>query len=97
MHGIYRVISCEIVAPHTLKLQFDDQTEQTIDFAPVLFGELYGPLRNENLFNQVKIDAEVQTIVWPNGADFEPATLHDWSELVDELIVSARQRSAVPA
>ena len=30
------------------------------------------------MFNQVQIDPEVETLVWPNGADFDPATLHDW-------------------
>ena len=37
-----------------------------------------GRLRDLNLFQQVKIDPEVHTLVWPNGADFDPATLHDW-------------------
>lgn len=32
------------------------------------------------LFNQVGIDPEVKTLVWLNGADFDPATLHDWPE-----------------
>ena len=57
---------------------FDDNTEQTIDFRPILAGELCRPLRNLELFNQVGIDPEVKTLVWPNGADFDPATLHDW-------------------
>jgi hypothetical protein len=30
------------------------------------------------LFEQVALDREVHTLVWPNGADFDPATLHDW-------------------
>ena len=30
------------------------------------------------LFRQVRVDPVVPTIVWPNGADFDPATLHDW-------------------
>jgi hypothetical protein len=77
-HPIYRVRSFEIVAPYTLRVCFDDNTEQTIDFRPVLAGELYGPLRNLELFDQVRIDPEVETLVWPNGADFDPATLHDW-------------------
>jgi len=67
----------EIVAPHTLKVRFDDGTAQTIDFRPVLSGELYGPLDDVNFFNRVRIDPEVHTLVWPNGADFDPATLDD--------------------
>jgi hypothetical protein len=39
---------------------------------------MYGPLRNLEVFNQVQIDSEAGTLVWPNGADFDPATLHDW-------------------
>jgi len=78
-HPIYRVRSFEIVSAYTLRIGFDDNTEQTIDFRPILAGELYGPLRHLELFNQVRIDPEVATLVWPNGADFDPATLHDWT------------------
>lgn len=77
-HPIYRVVGFEIVAPYTLRVRFDDSTVQTIDFAPVLAGELYGPLRALEVFNRVSIDPEVRTLVWPNGADFDPAMLHDW-------------------
>ena len=77
-HPIYRVRSVEVVAPFTLQLRFDDGAERRIDFSSILAGELFGPLRDINLFNQVCLDPEVHTIVWPNGADFDPATLHDW-------------------
>ncbi len=79
-HPIYRVCSFERIAPYTLRIRFDDETERTIDFRPVLSGELYGPLCDLALFNQVQIDPEVHTLVWPNGADFDPATLHDWPQ-----------------
>jgi hypothetical protein len=79
-HEIFRVSSFEQIAPLTLKIQFDDGTSQTIDFRPVLKGELYGPLQDPTLFAQVRIDPEVHTLVWPNGADFDPAILHNWPE-----------------
>jgi hypothetical protein len=79
-HPIYRVQAVEIVAPYTLRVAFDDNTHQVIDFRSVLGGELYSPLQDLQLFNQVRIDPEVHTIVWPNGADFDPATLHDWPD-----------------
>ena len=84
-HSIYRVVSVTVSAPYTLKVKFDDDTYQVIDFQSILKGELYAPLRDITLFNQVQIDPEVYTLVWPNGADFDPATLHDWSEDVNEL------------
>jgi hypothetical protein len=77
-HAIYRVESFDIVAPYTLEVRFDDGTSRRIDFTPVLRGELYGPLSDAFLFEQVKLDPEVHTLVWPNGADFDPETLHDW-------------------
>ena len=78
-HPIYRVKAFDIVSDFMLRIRFDDSTEQTIDFRPILAGEIYGPLCDLGLFNQVRVDPEVHTLVWPNGADFDPATLHDWS------------------
>jgi hypothetical protein len=43
------------------------------------------------LFQQVRIDPEVHTLVWPNGADFDPTILHDWPEHVEALKERARQ------
>ena len=96
-HPIYKVRSVKIVALFTLRVGFDDATEQTIDFRPVLAGELYRPLRELALFNQVKIDSEVHTLVWPNGADFDPSTLHDWPENAIALAERARQWETQPA
>ena len=80
VHEIHRVVSFQKLAPFTLRVQFDDGTSQTIDFRPVLKGQLYGPLQEPTLFDQVRIDPEVHTLVWPNGADFDPAILHNWPE-----------------
>jgi Protein of unknown function (DUF2442) len=84
-HPIYRVLAYQVLGPYTLRVQFDDQSWQTIDFELILRGAMYGQLRNLELFNQVRIDPEVQTLVWPNGADFDPATLHDWPDHLKEL------------
>lgn len=90
-HPIHRVRSFQIEGPYTLRVQFEDETEQVIDFAPVLAGELYGPLRDLGFFNQVRVDSEVHTLVWPNGADFDPATLHNWQDCAEAMAAKARQ------
>lgn len=78
MHPIYQIKSFTAIDDFVLNIKFDDNSEQIVDFYPILSGELYGPLRDVNVFNQVRIDPEVNTLVWPNGADFDPETLHDW-------------------
>lgn len=89
-HKLYRVTNFEIVGDYTLRVEFDDDTEQTIDFRPVMGGELWGPLHNLELFNQVEIDPIAHTLTWPNGADFDPETLRNWPEYVDELAMRAK-------
>ena len=89
-HPIHRVTHFGIVGPYTLIVAFADGTEQRIDFEPVLHGALYGPLRDLATFNAVRLDAEVGTLVWPNDADFDPATLHDWPQLIEERASRAR-------
>jgi hypothetical protein len=91
VHPIYQVVSFGIVAEYTLQVRFDDGSQQRIDFSPVLAGEVFGPLRQLSLFNQVRLDLETRTLVWPNGADFDPATLHDWPRFSRELAERAER------
>jgi len=96
-HLMCRVHEFAIVAPYTLRVLFDDATEQVIDFEPVLRGDLYGPLKDLALFNRVALDREVRTLVWPNGADFDPATLHEWPSCKAAFIEMASRWETVRA
>jgi hypothetical protein len=95
-HPLYKVTHFAIVGPYTLKVGFDDNTEQVINFEPVLYGYYFGPLRDPALFAQVAIDPNFHTLVWPNDADFDPATLHDWNHSAGaELAERARRWTSV--
>ena len=90
MHPLYDVIAFAIVGDYTLWVKFDDHTEQIINFEPVLQGEMYDPLRDLRFFNQVRLDSDVGTLVWPNGADFDPYMLHEWPRLIQRLIAQTQ-------
>jgi hypothetical protein len=96
-HPIYQVRAVEVVEPYTLRVQFTDDTEQIVYLKPILAGELYGPLLDLQLFNQVAVDSKIRTVVWPNGADFDPATLHDWPKYKDAFAARAREWERVSA
>src|SRR5437016_3265954 len=90
LHPIYRVARFDIIGPYTLAVTFTDGTTQEIDFRPVLRGELFGPLQDPEVFSAVILDQEVGTLTWPNGADFDPATLHEWPRVGAELAARAQ-------
>jgi hypothetical protein len=89
-HSIVRVTDFEITGPHQLDVRFSDGTRQQINFRSVLHGPLFGPLQDLAVFNRVVLDSEAGTLVWPNGADFDPSTLHDWPNVSEELATRAR-------
>ncbi len=96
-HPLYDVTAFEQVGAYKLRVHFDDGTEQLVDFEPVLYGEMYEPLRDRSLFGQVRLDAEIRTLVWPNGADFDPYVLHEWPRVVDQLSDRLRMANLHPA
>jgi hypothetical protein len=88
---IYEVVSVSVTGPYTLRVQFDDRSVQTVNLRSILRGEMFAPLRDLAFFNQVRLDSEIGTVVWPNGADMDPAVLHDWPECEKEMVaMSAR-------
>jgi len=72
-----RIRSVEPLAGFALRLGFDDGTVREIDLVAELWGPVFEPLRDDpQLFRQVRVDEELGTIVWPNGADLDPDVLH---------------------
>lgn len=90
IHAVHRVTDFQVIGPYRLRVSFRDGIVREIDFRPVLAGSFFGPLRDLGFFNQFRLDPEVHTLVWPNGADFDPATLHDWAEVLPAMAERAR-------
>lgn len=93
-HKLYRVTGFELLGAYRIRVRFDDDTEQVIDFEPVLYGPLFAPLRDHQLFKRVRLVEYAGCLEWPTGADFDPETLHDWPEYKDEIIARRREQAA---
>ncbi len=48
----------------------------SVDLEGELWGEVFEPLKGKTLFAKFVLDKELNTIVWPNGADFAPEFLY---------------------
>ena len=71
------VVEVRYVRDYVLWLRFQDGTCGEVDIQPSLKGPVFEPLRDIAYFKQVRVDPEIGTIVWPNGADVAPETLYD--------------------
>lgn len=66
-----------VVADYIVDLTFDDGSIRRVDLAPFLWGEIFAPvLADYDVFSTVRVDPEIGTIAWPNGADIDPDVLH---------------------
>ncbi|MFZ1323283.1 MAG: DUF2442 domain-containing protein [Ignavibacteria bacterium] len=90
-HNNHKITSFKITAPYTLELKFNDNKVQIINFKKLLYGEMFSILRDPKMFEKVTIDPEVFTIVWPNGADFDPEILYDWEKYQAEIFERAEK------
>jgi hypothetical protein len=73
---------------------FNDGTEREIDLEDELWGPMFEPVReNLDLFRGVRVDEELGTIVWPNGADMDPDVLHGDFEPTDTAATSRASRA----
>ena len=69
------VVDVEVMEPYALEVTFSDGARRRVDIGPLLSGEMFEPLRDVTLFRQAKVDHELGTVVWPNGADLSPEFL----------------------
>lgn len=59
-----------------LEIEFTDGLYGRLDVSQRLFGPVFEPLRDYELFEQVHVD-QFGAVCWPNGADLAPDALYD--------------------
>jgi len=57
-------------------LKFEDGVEGEVDLEGELWVEVFQVLKDKALFAELSLDGELETVVWPNGADFAPEFLY---------------------
>jgi hypothetical protein len=86
MHFVREV---KYVSGYKLQLKFEDGSVRQVDLANHLDGEVFEPLRNEERFQTVRLNNELDTIVWDNGADMSPDFLYEIGVPLAESVPAA--------
>ena len=72
-----RIESAEYLESYKIRLLFSDGKTRVIDLENELWGEMFEPLKNLETFQQFRVNQELRTIEWPNGADLAPEFLYE--------------------
>lgn len=78
--NIIGVKEVEYIQNYKLRVLFDNNSKKLVDLSSYLEGEIFEPLKNLDYFKQVKVDEDIDTICWENGADFSPEFLYEIGE-----------------
>lgn len=74
---IIHVKEAKYIGDYVIWLRFNDGAIGEIDLKEELDGEIFEPLKNISQFKLFKVDPDLNTIVWENGADFAPEFLYE--------------------
>jgi hypothetical protein len=72
------------VSEYKLLLTFEDGSVRLVDLETHLDGEIFEPLKDINYFKTVRVNPDLDTIVWENGADMSPDFLYEIGVSVTE-------------
>ena len=71
------IVEVRAVGGHRVFLRFADGLEGELDLARVIrFRGAFAALKDPTEFARVRVDPELGTIVWPNGAEVDPEVLY---------------------
>jgi hypothetical protein len=73
---ILHVTEAKYLHTYQLEITFNDGRTGVADLSDVLIGDIFSPLKNHKQFESFRVDDELETIVWENGADFAPEYLY---------------------
>ena len=67
----------DYVSDYKLILTFEDGSVKLADLGPYLDGEIFEPLKDIDYFKTVRLNSELDTIVWESGANMSPDFLYE--------------------
>jgi len=91
-----RITAVEPLEAYRVRLTFSDGVVTEADFSDDLWGPAAEPLRNPEVFRQVRVDEESRTIVWPTGFDPDPELLHGDHEPAPPSRLRVRRLATLP-
>lgn len=66
------IIEASYISDYTVAVIFNNGKQGQADLSQLLYGPVFAPLQDKTVFAQLRVDDELETLIWPNGADVAP-------------------------
>lgn len=71
------VVEVQPLDGYRLRLRFEDGAAGEVDVAElVVFRGVFAPLADKAYFDRVRVEPDLGTVAWPDGADLDPDVLY---------------------
>jgi hypothetical protein len=81
---MHYVTEASYVGGYRLRIRFEDDEVRVVDLSGHLDGPIFEPLKDLASFERFTVNRDIDTVVWPNGADFSPDFLYEVGESIGE-------------
>jgi len=100
MTELLKITDVQPLDGYWLRLTFSDGAIKDVDVSQIVGrGEVFAPIRERrDVFEQVRVDQETQTIAWPGEVDLDPEVLYGRYEPASGVQIERRTvREPTPA
>jgi Protein of unknown function (DUF2442) len=70
------ITQARYVEEYKIEVSFNNGKQGIADLSDALKGGIFKPLENQSFFSRFFVDNELETLVWPNGADLAPEYIY---------------------
>jgi len=81
---MHYVTEATYVNDYKIKVRFENNEVRLVDLGPHLDGPVFEPLKDLSYFKTFKVNPDIDTVTWPNDADFSPDFLYEMGEVISE-------------
>ncbi|MGA9291810.1 MAG: DUF2442 domain-containing protein [Ignavibacteriaceae bacterium] len=86
MNYLIGITEAKYLRDYKIQITFNTGEQRIVDLKDQLYGEMFESLKNKNIFMQFRVDKDIRTIVWPNGADLAPYSLYELSKPITKAV-----------
>ena len=81
---MHYVVEATYESDYKIKVRFETGQVKEVDLASHLDGPIFEPLKDPQYFRCFAVNRDIDTVTWPNNADFSPDFLYEIGTEVSE-------------